>query len=125
MLSKLLLTLAVIIIAVVYLQKRKLAEQRAAAPPKRPNPEHTKTDSSRRFQAWLLVLVIIAVSSLIYAWQWQAGQQELTVLLYRDNGSEPLVYRVPRKQFATRSFTTVDGIQVQVSANERIEVIGL
>lgn len=124
MLSKLLLTLAVILTALVYLQKRKLAEQQASEPEKQAAAQ-SRSKSGRHFQAWLLVLAIIAVSGLLYAWQWRDEQQELTVLLYRDNNTEPLVYRVPRKQFATRTFTTVDGIQVQVSANERIEVIGL
>ena len=49
----------------------------------------------------------------------------MTVLLYRDADQNPIIYRVSKRNIGERSFITEDGTQVTVSANERMEIVGL
>jgi len=146
MIGKLLLTLLVMALAVVYLRKQAArrrqqdaatARQAAAAPTQvdrflasASSSGHSsrgkgQLSGSLRWLLWSLALVVILGGSLYTYHRWQEHNQEITVLLYRDGGESPVVYRVPRHSLGERSFVTHDGIRVTVSATERMEVVGL
>lgn|SRR5690554_4098362 len=144
MIGKVLLTLAVIALAVLYWRKQSAARQlQSRNGPLQQSPsgevEHfLSTANSSQSQAgavrpgralrwltWSLVLAAVLGGSLYTYHRWQESTRELTVLLYRDGESTPVIYRVPRNALGERSFITHDGVRVTVSASERMEVVGL
>lgn len=145
MLGQVLVTLLVIVIAVIYLRSQR-AGQRASAQTDRPSPE--KADPWQRaarqqapapLQAdarqpmanrvkmalWLVLLGIMVIGSVITYLQWQDQQRLVTILLYRDADQSPVIYRVSKHNIGDGSFITEDGTRVTVSANERMEIVGL
>lgn len=144
MIGKFLLTLAVIVLAVVYLRKRAAVRRLEAAARQRatpsnqvdqfltaahnapqPHPDTWKLNKTLRWLLWSLTLIALLSGSLYTYHRWQDNNRELTILLYRDGDTAPIVYRVPRHSLGEHSFVTHDGIRVTVSASERMEVIGL
>jgi hypothetical protein len=138
MLAKLLLTLAVILVALVYLQKRRIAELASRTTgktkPAQPGPTRSTAQTVKpqkpeagdyRIAAWLFLALMIGAASTVYVLGWQEANKEISVLLHRDSNTDPVVYQVLKKNLSQRSFTTIDGVLVTVSANERMEVIGL
>lgn len=142
MLSKILITLLVIIIAVIYLRKQR-GKPRASAErgtertaSKAPDPWHksdrnpsdlpqTPMASNMKNVLWMVLAGIVAVGSAVTWLHWQDQQRLVTVLLYRDADQAPAIYRVSKRNLGEGSFITQDGTRVTVSANERIEVVGL
>lgn len=145
MLGQVLVTLLVIVIAVIYLRSQR-ARQRASAQTDRPSPEKADPwQRAARQQApaplqpdarqpmanrvkmalWLVLLGIIVIGSVITYLQWQDQQRLVTILLYRDADQSPVIYRVSKRNIGDGSFITEDGTRVTVSANERMEIVGL
>lgn len=74
---------------------------------------------------WLVLAGIVVIGSIVSFLHWQDQQRLVTVLLYRDADQSPVIYRVSKRNIGDGSFITEDGIQVTVSANERMEIVGL
>jgi len=122
MISKILLTLAVIVIALVYLKQRKEAEQTAS----RSQAATAKTKqpmSDYRVAAYLFLIVMIGLAGAVYFFNWQDDHRIITVTLHGD--ADPVVYEVYQYQLQNRSFITTDGVVVNVASNERMVVEGL
>jgi hypothetical protein len=149
MLGQLLITLIVIALAVVYIRRRQKAQQKPA-PENRAvekfiadaratnNPWQQKTNSSTptphaptgmagslKMLLWSVMALLLIIGSAVSYLHWQDQQRMVTVLLYRDAVAAPVIYRVAKRDLGERTFTTSDGTRVTVSANERIEIIGL
>lgn len=149
MLGQLLITLIVIALAVIYIRRRQKAQQQPA-PENRAvekfiadaratnNPWQHKTNSSSQAKQassgmagslkmllWSVMAVLLIIGSAVSYLHWQDQQRMVTVLLYRDAEAAPVIYRVAKRDLGERTFTTSDGTRVTVSANERIEIIGL
>lgn len=144
MLSKLLITLLVVVIAVIYLRYRRNSGQPSSASSNPANQsagngevtaflgeanQRTMAQAKRKTRLtiifWVAVTAILISAMAVTLWQWQEQQQELTILLHDSGASSPVVYRVKRKDLHENFFVTTDGIRVVVSQNERMEVIGL
>tara|TARA_R110002072_G_scaffold170552_2_gene324125 strand:- start:44722 stop:45177 length:456 start_codon:yes stop_codon:yes gene_type:complete len=151
MLSKLLITLLVISLAVIYLRRRKQASAVSVKTDKSGKVtaflahassngwQRDGKDSQSTLQSgnpatmagklrmilWIALAGLILLGSAYSVWHWQDQRRELTVLLYSSGEQAPVVYRVPRKDLGERSFTTSDGTRVNVSDSERMEIIGL
>lgn len=153
MIGKLLLTLMVIALAALYLRKRYQQDhkntQRPASLPARTSgnadldtfldkarrsAENTPDTASKqgsnqaaRTKAvlWTLLGTVLTMSSIASYWYWQDQQRLVTVLLHRSASESPVIYRVPKRNLGNMEFLTDDGIRVTVSANERMEVVGL
>lgn len=141
MLGKILLTLVVIALAVLYLRKRARDEHAgsdasAAGPardPWRNRARGTDQDPTRagarptdlRIAAWVTLAVILGLGATLYYLSWQDARTPVTVLLHRDGTEEPVRYQVRKKDLDERSFVTVEGVRVNVSDDERMEIIGL
>lgn len=149
MLGQLLITLIVIALAVIYIRRRQKAQQQPA-PESRAvekfiadaratsNPWQHKTDSgshakqassgiagSLKMLLWSVMAILLIIGSAVSYLHWQDQQRMVTVLLYRESEAAPVIYRVAKRDLSERTFTTSDGTRVTVSANERIEIIGL
>ncbi|MEX2334014.1 MAG: hypothetical protein WD600_07130 [Pseudohongiella sp.] len=144
MLGKVLITLLVIIVAAIFLRKQR-ARQRVSDQPSRPssqradpwqgqnrqNPTDLPADArptmagNMKMVLWFVLAGIVIAGSLVTYLQWQDQQRLVTVLLYRDADQSPVIYRVSKRNIGDSSFITEDGTQVTVSANERMEIVGL
>jgi hypothetical protein len=148
MLGQLLITLIVIALAVVYVRRRQKArtpspdnkaiEKFIADARSTGNSWQSRDGSASHAQAspapmagplkmalWCLLAVVLVVGSTVSVLHWRDQQRMVTVLLYRDAEAAPVIYRVAKRDLGERTFTTTDGTRVTVSANERIEIIGL
>lgn len=74
---------------------------------------------------WTVLVLLLAFGGAASYLHWQDQQRLVTVLLHRDTSQPPVIYRVAKRNLGSNSFTTDDGTLVTVSANERMEVVGL
>lgn len=146
MLGKIALTLIVIILAAAWLRRRARRERaavagdrpdaqlRGGADPWRNARREQAADPTRpakgtgmdlRIAAWVTLAVILGMGATLYYLSWQDARTPVTVVLHRDGAEEPVTYQVRKQDLDERSFVTVEGVQVNVSANERMEIIGL
>jgi len=132
MIGKILLTLAVIVVA--YLMVRRNSESKPdtvmsapakiAAGVKRKSPDPTLHDDLRT-ASYLFLFFMVVVGAALYYYRWQDDHQLITVRLYSADQADPTSYEVYKYHLAERSFTTVDGRVITVAGSDRMEVIGL
>lgn len=144
MLGKVLITLLVIVVAIIFLRRQRSAQRTAAQKPRSvppadpwqgqdrqsstppgPNGSRNPMANTMKSVLWLVLAGIVVVGSVITFLHWQDQQRLVTVLLYRDADQSPVIYRVSKRNIGDGSFITEDGTQVTVSANERMEIVGL
>jgi len=146
MLVRILVTLLVIALAIMYLRKRRQRQFQPRQPvnDKMPAPvadpaaleqfldkarhstgQATATGAQFRMIAGVLAMVVLTGGGIYSYLYWQEQQRLVTVLLHRDASQAPVIYRVARRNLGEGSFVTEDGTRVTVSANERMEVVGL
>lgn len=131
MLGKLLLTLAAIAIAYLFVRQRQIAENESGKAPSSKSSggsaQSQKDDLSKdlRTGAYLFLVMMSGVAAALFYYDWQDDHEILTVNLHRDNQAQPVTYQVYKYQLQDRSFTTIDGIQITVASSERMEIIGL
>ncbi|WP_417222589.1 hypothetical protein [Amphritea sp.] len=130
MVTKIFLTLLVLLIAYVYLQRRALAAKstRRRASTERPvKPESglvgsIKKDEPIKLIAVLFVLVSFVLSLSFFAYRWYDGHQLLNVTLVSPQSSEPLYYQVHKSALQERSFTTTTGQIIRIGAQDRLQI---
>lgn len=118
MISKILLTLAVIVIvALVFRHKAR------PAPP--PQPRDAATDGSVRPQtlAYGLVVALIAVSGVIFWFVWRDQHRVLNIRVIDGASGTAVLYQAYKKSVDGRDFVTLDGRQVTLGDNDRVEII--
>lgn len=133
MLGKLLLTVIVILVAIVVLRKRRQDERREFALTQTPATESTAKHADQpkpqlndyKFAAYLFLVLMLGTGSYLYYQRWQDDNSIVTVVLHGEGTNTPITYKVFKKDFDERSFTTVDDIRVTVASSERMEVSGL
>ncbi len=127
MLGKILLTLAVIAIAYLYVRQQQIAEARTGSSSAENSNSTEKDELSQdmRTAAYSLLVLMTGIGAALFYFDWRDDHQVLTVNLIRENQAEPVSYQVYKFQLQDRSFTTIDGIQITVAGSERMEIIGL
>lgn len=126
MISKFLLTLAVIIIAIMVLKQRKNVGQATNSTQSTVTAVASKAPiSDYRVAAYLFLAVMISLAGVVYFFDWQEDHRIITVTLHGDGDAEPVIYQVYQYQLQSRSFVTTDGIVVNIASNERMVVEGL
>lgn len=128
MLGKILLTIIVVLLALVWIRKLREQERRearqapgAAAPPQRT----AEPLNDFRFAAYLFLVLMLGSGSYLYYVRWEDDHSLVTVILHRDGERSPVTYQVLKSELGNRAFTTIDGVRVTVASSERMEVIGL
>lgn len=147
MIGKLALTLAVIVLAALFIRHRARSRTSAgqrAGPARQPapNPWHRDTGDrrssdipagKRRFHLpaatgkvllWAVLSAVVTAGAGLYYLGWRDARQPVTVVLHGGDG-EPVIYEVRKRDLGDRAFTTLDGTRVTVADSERMEVIGL
>ena len=131
MLGKILLTLAVIIAAILYIRRRDLQEAESRSSVRKTKSAVNKPavkdslSADLRLGAYMFLVLMIGLGAALYYFRWQDDHSILTVTLHSDNQTQSSNYQVYKYQLQDRSFTTVDGILVTVASTERMEVTGL
>ncbi len=131
MLGKILLTLAVILIAFALVRQRSKDNAGSASASTASLPDRTDKAADPglaqdlRIGAWMFLVLMVGLGATLYYFQWQDQHRIVTVTLHRDGQQEPITYEVYQYQLGDRSFTTVDGLTVTVAASERMVVDGL
>jgi hypothetical protein len=126
MIGRILLTLAVIVIAYVFVRQRRLAEE-AGNKPAAAKRDKVRDELSQdmRMAAYMFLVLMTGIGAAVYYFRWQDEHTVLTINLHRENQAQPVSYQVYKYQLQERSFTTIDGTQVTVAGSERMEVLGL
>lgn len=128
MLSKFLVTLAIIAAAALFLKQRSqaarpLADSSAAAASGN-TAEHSGS-GELRFAAYLFLTLMLGLGGVMFFQDWRESHKVVTIKLYRENTPEPVVYQAYRGELGERSFTTLSGVRVVVAGDERMELSGL
>lgn len=130
MLGKILLTISIVLLGLVWLRQMRQHKRKEAASAGHRLPGSAATAPAPalndfRFAAWLFLALMLGMGGYLYYLQWQEDNTVVQILLHREGNSAPVTYEVRRNQLEARAFTTVEGVRVTVAASERMEVIGL
>jgi len=121
MISKILLTLFVIIIAWLVITNRQRRMAAIASLPRAATPVQ-KQGLNWRWGVYLFVILMILGSGLLLYMKWQDGYQVVTVQVIDTQSGRSVVYKARRMDVDERRFLTLDGREVSVADTERIEV---
>jgi hypothetical protein len=126
MLSKLFLTLAIIFLVALILKRRPSRESGAqgAKTSAKGGGERPKL-SELRLAAYLFLVIMLGLGGVISVQKWRDDHTVVTIKLYSAGESSPTEYQAFKFELDSRSFTTVDGVQVVVANDERMELSGL
>ena len=131
MLSKILVTLIVITIAVFVIRQRHLGTEpikrktNVALPSSKESRYKDELSKDMRVGAYFFLLLMVSLGTTLYYFDWQDDHTIVTVNLHRGDDSDIITYEVYKYQLGERSFLTIDGRNITVASNERMEVIGL
>ena len=125
MLTKILLTLAVIVGAALVLRARM--EQRpgvrASAPSSGRPAAKPKPPLHLRLLPYGLVLAALTIGAFFYWLEWKEEHRLFTVRVIDTRSGEVRNYPVYRHEVQGRGFRTVDGREVQLADVERMELV--
>ena len=119
MLLKVLFTLAVILaVAVIFRVKNQ---------PQTPSPPESATDRSgggisSQAVIYTLLGMIISISILIFVLHWSEQRRIINIRVTNSQG-ETINYQAYRKTIEGRRFTTLDGVDVTLGGNDRVEML--
>ena len=126
MLSKLFLTLGIILLATLILKRRAKSNS---------GPRHTETPaqsggseqkiSELRLASYLFLAIMLGLGGFVSMQKWRDDHTVVTVKLYSAGETTPTEYQAFKFELGARSFTTIDGLQVVVANDERMELSGL
>jgi hypothetical protein len=121
MITKLLLTIGVILVAWLVLRNR---QKRMSAPPPAPRLQVAARDGVNpwKWAGYLLVVVMILGSGLFLYAEWQDRYRVVTVGVVNTQTGERIEYQARRMDVEDRRFVTLDGREVSVADTERIEL---
>ncbi len=116
MLTKILFTLAVIlVVALVFRVKTTKGKPIAQAAP-------TRSGVSAAVVAYTLLGLVVAVSALVFVLHWQ-DQREIINIQVTGGQGETTRYQAYKKDVDGRRFTTIEGRAVDLAASDRIEIL--
>jgi hypothetical protein len=117
MISKILITLGVIVICMMMLSARAKPELKRVV-----NPETERNRKLIRNAAFaFMAVMVIAASAMIYL-EVDARNDVVTVQVINTQSGASKSYRVRKNDIHGDGFTTMDGVQVFVAGVERIEI---
>jgi len=134
MLSKILLTVTVILLGLLWVRHHRQLAQRGQAvartqntpnsTPETASPSPPERLNDYRFAAYLFLALMLGTGAYMYYLRWQDDSRLITVVLHRE-GTAAVTYQVEKRNLQERTFVTADGVRVTVASSERMEVIGL
>lgn len=119
MIGKILFTILVIVVVLIIARGRLGNRQPRGAPASAASA--TPSASWPRYLAYGFVAVVILVGAGFYYLDWQQRNEVFTVRVINSRTGNTATYQVSRGEMRGRSFTTLDGIDVTLSEEERME----
>ena len=117
MISKILITLGVIVACMMMLSARAKPELRTV-----PNPEAERNKKAMRLTAFaFMAVMVIAAGTMIYL-EIGKGRDVVTVHVINTQSGAKKSYRVKKSDVRSDGFTTLEGRQVFIAGIERIEI---
>lgn len=116
MLSKILLTLFVIIAVVIYLRHQNQNNQK-----KQIKTESSEDSVSPQNLAYIIVAILLFAAVSLFAFEYHQNNQLLALTVTDKNGNKTQ-FNVKQKNYNGRSFTTVEGLEVNLGADDRLEI---
>ena len=121
MLTKLLLTVTVIAIVLLFARTRRspgISSNKGQKPPpdKRPRP------SPARLTAWILIAVIVTVTLILSSIQWLSTPAVVLVHVINSSNGNSVSYHAYADRVTARSFETIDGRTIILAEVERAEI---
>ena len=120
MITKLLLTIGVIIAVVLIVRTRRPANARQTIPKR--GATSKAPWSPARVTAWTLIAVIITVTFALTAYQWFGAREVVTVRVINSNTGDAVSYQVYKDEAKGRRFNTMDGRIITLAEVERMEI---
>lgn len=118
MVTKVVLTLLVILAAYIYLKRRRVVSQ----PRVKQVAVSQETDKPFRLIAILLLVVSLTGTTGYVIYNWIDGHQLLQVTLISPGTNESHYYRVHKSELNERSFTTVEGQIIRIGSQDRLQI---
>ena len=118
MLLKVFFTIAVIL-AVALIFRVKQPQKPVSSPKK---VDNKKTGVSSNIIVYTLLGLIITISALIFALNWTEQHRIINIRITNSQG-ETVNYQSYQKDIEGRKFVTLDGINVALGANDRVEML--
>jgi len=119
MIAKILLTLSVIVIAWLFISQRQ-RRQLTSRPP--PRVVQQAPSAYWKWAGYLLLIMMILGSGLFLYQAWQDHYRVVSVLVIDTQSGNTTQYQARRGDVEARRFVTLDGREVSVASNERIEL---
>ncbi len=117
MITKILITLAVIAICMWVLSARAKPELRVV-----PNPAAERNRKTLRLAAIAFMLIMATAAAVMIYLELDARQTVVTVHVVNTQSGAKKSYRAKKSEIHNDGFTTVEGTQVFVAEVERIEI---
>ena len=117
MLSKILITVGVIVACMMMLSARGKPQLKTI-----PNPEVERNRKLMRNAAFAFMGVMAIAASVMIYFEVGKSQAIVTVHVINTQSGESKSYRVMRNDIHSDGFTTTDGVEVFVAGVERIEI---
>lgn len=121
MLTKILLTLTVIVVGMLYVSRRNKAPLRTISKPVESKTQQKKNQKLRQIAYVFLAVMSLSAGGLILE-QWFNNYTEVTVVVVNTQSGVRQSYQAKRIDIKRRSFTTTSGKQLFIADVERIEV---
>lgn len=121
MIAKILLTLSVIFIAWLFIGQRQRRQNSLATRPLA-IPIKQSPNGYWRWAGYLLATMMILGSGLFLYQAWQDHYRIVSVLVIDTQSGNTMQYQARRGDVEARRFVTLDGKEVSVASNERIEL---
>ncbi|WP_417762659.1 hypothetical protein [Shewanella sp.] len=114
MLTKLLVTLLVVVIGWKVIAKRQSANQIVNTSPA-PSFYNKKVTAT-------VAVVLLLVAAIIVGWQWWLGFEQVQVTIGSPQHGTTETYTVRKRDISDNKIVTVDGITIRLSQQERVEI---
>ncbi len=116
MLTKLLVTLLIIAGAIFYIRKPKV-EQRSSS-----SVIEQGQGILFKYIAMAIAVVALLGSGAYWYWSWQSGNEIVHITIVSPNEENSQVYQVHKRDIGVSEITTVDGIKIRLSNQERVVI---
>ncbi len=121
MLTKILLTIAIIIGAMLYVRSQGGKPMKRKPAPTPPPQILGITLTAERLAYGLLALFLI-ISAVVYFSYWKDQQKVINIRVFTDSSSRSTLYQAHRSDVDGRHFMTIDGREVKLGTADRMEV---
>ncbi len=117
MLTKILITVLVIVAAMLYIRRPKEQSQST-----RLNTKELASNIKLRVVGYILIALSLIATAAYWYWDWNDSRQVVSVTIVSPVSDESVVYQVRKKDITSNEITTINGIRIRLSNQERIIV---